>query len=175
LNGRPGNLRPLIGPGEIEEMVAELAGRIMADYRDRDPVLVCVLGGALVFFSDLIRAVEMPFEVDFLKASCYGKCGTPAAEVCITGEPEVELAGRDVIVVEDIVDRGVTARELVKHVERQGAASVVVCALLVREGRSAEGMDVRYAGRQIGPGFVVGYGMDLGGRYRGLRSIYVAD
>ncbi len=165
------NLKPCIPPEGIEEIVNRLAGEISADYGGRTPLLVGVLKGAFLFLSDLVRKLEIGHEVDFIQTACYGHRDTPAADVIIVRDITADLLGRDVIIVEDIIDRGHTARALVKYFSDRGAASIRLCTLLKREGGAPE-LKADYLGTTIGPGFVVGYGMDYKERLRGLPGLY---
>ncbi len=168
----PEPLEPFISPEETGYIVASLAREIRADYEGRAPLLVGVLMGAFVFTADLARALgEIDLDVDFIQAASYGNRDEPSNEVLITRDVTTEVKGRHVIVVEGIVDRGRTAHAVVDLLKGKGCASINVCALLVRDSHS--GVEVRYAGRRIGPGFVVGYGMDYKGRYRNLPGVHL--
>ena len=122
--------------------------------------------GAFVFMADLARELGPEFEVGFIQAASYGDRETPSEEVRITSDISVEIEGRDVIVVEGIIDRGNTARAVVRHLEKKGPSSIRLCTLLLRKGHS-HGLRVDYIGRPIDDGFVVGYGMDYREKYRG--------
>ena len=168
----PENLTLIIPPAEITSIVKRLAGELRAEYRGKNPVLVGVLKGAFVFLTDLVRELNMPFEVDFVQTSSYGKTGdAPSEKVLITREITSVIRGRDAVIVEGIVDRGLTAGTVRRHIEGKGASSTRLCTLLKREGRPEVRAD--YVGKVIGAGFVVGYGMDFGERYRELSGIYV--
>jgi len=172
------NLKPFITPEEIEEMVWRLADRISADYAGRTPVLVGILKGAFVFIADLARAVEEPVEVDFIQAASYGLAGAKASEVRIVRDVTTELAGRDVILVEGIIDHGHTVFAVMKHIERLQPASIRLCTLLARKHdppRMVPGLDDAYVGRWIDPGFIVGYGMDHAELCRELAGIYLYE
>ncbi|HBG46616.1 MAG TPA: hypoxanthine phosphoribosyltransferase [Deltaproteobacteria bacterium] len=167
------DLLPYIPPEGIEEIVKRIAAEISSDYRGRSPVVVGVLKGAFLFISDLVRSLAVDHEVDFIQTACYGMRDVPSEEVLILRDVTTDLKGRDVIIVEDIIDRGHTARALKKYFSDKGAASVKVCALLKRDGGSPEAAD--YLGAVIGRGFVVGYGMDYKERYRGLPGLYLIE
>ncbi|MBT5775722.1 MAG: hypoxanthine phosphoribosyltransferase [Dehalococcoidia bacterium] len=154
---------------EIGAAVARVAGEISRDYAGETPVLVGVLKGSFVFLADLVRALSIPCEVDFIRARSYGAGQTSSGSVEITKDLDGDVAGRHVLVIEDIADTGLTMRAVAEHIEAAGPASVRCCALLVREGCD----DPEYAGLRIGPGFVVGYGIDFAERYRELRDIRV--
>ncbi|MBZ0221095.1 MAG: hypoxanthine phosphoribosyltransferase [Candidatus Methylomirabilis sp.] len=165
------NLKPFIPPQGINEIVERLARQINSDYRGRTPLLVGVLKGAFLFLSDLVRKLEVGHEVDFIQTACYGHRDTPAADVLIVRDITADLSGRDVIIVEDIIDRGHTAQALMKYFSDRGAASIRLCTLLKREGGAPE-LRADYIGAVIGPGFVVGYGMDHKEMLRGLPGLY---
>lgn len=171
------SLRPLIPTEEIRRRVGELAAALSHDYEGRSPLFLGVLKGAFVFLSDLARSMPEPPEIDFIQVSTYGLGGTRGAKrvriVCPSG---VSLEGRDVVIVEDIVDTGRTLRRLLRYVARQKPASVRVCALLVRS-RSLEAIGdvIDYRGFEIGDGWVVGYGLDYSERFRMLPAIYILE
>ncbi|MFQ5736359.1 MAG: phosphoribosyltransferase [Thermodesulfobacteriota bacterium] len=164
-------LEPFISPEEVGALVSEIAARLRADYAGRDPVLLGVLKGAFVFMADLTRALDaMDMEVDFVQAASYGHRDEPSHEVLITRDVTTEIKGRHVIVVEGIIDRGLTVRAVLDHLGSKGPASLSLCTLLLRDTHRA-GREVEYFGRRIGEGFVVGYGMDYKGRYRNLPGV----
>lgn len=154
-------------------MVRRLAGEIRADYSSKNPVLIGVLKGASVFLSDLAREIDFPLEIDFVQTSSYGKrsTSTPSEKVAVSRELSGEITGRDVIVVDGIIDRGHTVSALLEHLHAKGPASVRICTLLLRDGK-AHGFDIDYIGATIRDGFVVGYGMDYREHYRNLPAIY---
>ena len=151
---------------EIAELVASVAAQIDQEYEGETVVMVGIMKGSFVFLADLIRAMSIPVEIDFVRARSYGKGTTSSGAVEITKDIETDVAGRHVVVVEDILDSGLTMDVVVEIGDPE---SVRRCALLVREG-SAE---PESWGRHIGPGFVVGYGIDYAEEYRGLRDIRV--
>jgi len=169
---------PNIGPRVIDEpelmaRVGELGKEISADYAGRRPLLVGVLKGAFMFMSDLARAVELPVEVDFMAVSSYGHATRTSGVVRILKDLDADLSGRDVIVVEDIVDSGLTLNYLCRNLLGRDPASLAVCALLVKEGHGRLEPEPAYVGFRIEPRFVVGYGLDLAERYRNLP--YIAE
>ncbi|MFQ5464890.1 MAG: hypoxanthine phosphoribosyltransferase [Thermodesulfobacteriota bacterium] len=168
-------LRPLMDPGEISSTVERMAWELKRDYADKDPILVGILKGAAVFLSDLVRAAELPFEVDFLQASSYGAGTRPSGEVRIVRDVTAPVEGRHVVVVEDIMDGGHTAAAVAGHLRVKGAATVRLCVLLLRASRKPRRIEPDYVGTEIGEGFVVGYGMDLAERHRGLKGIYMVE
>ncbi|MFP5577921.1 MAG: hypoxanthine phosphoribosyltransferase [Acidimicrobiia bacterium] len=161
----------LLSDEQIRERIVELGAEIARDYAGRDPILVAVLKGAFIFMADLARAVQIPLEVDFMAVSSYGASTRSSGVVRIVKDLDIDLHGRHVIIVEDIVDSGLTLRYLRKTLESRGTASLEVCALLVREGSQQSDVDLRYIGFRIPPAFVIGYGLDVAERYRNLPHI----
>ncbi len=168
-NGDPGPI--LISNDELTACIADLGSRITADYQGQAPLLVGVLKGAFMFMADLARAIQLPVEFDFMAVSSYGSSTRTSGVVRIVKDLDLDLAGRDVILVEDIIDSGLTLNYLRKNLAARNPASLEVCALLVRKGRQYEDLDLRYVGFEIPPDFVVGYGLDVGERYRQLPHI----
>jgi len=174
--GRPGLDDPQLGEvvvsaDRLAARIAELGARIAADYAAAAPLLVGVLKGAFVFMADLARAIDLPVEVDFMAVSSYGNTTRSSGVVRIVKDLDIDLTGRHVLVVEDIIDSGLTLGYLRKNLQARSPASLEVCALLVREGLQARDPDLRYVGFTIPPDFVVGYGLDVGERYRNLPYI----
>lgn len=165
------NLKLIIAPDEIRTMVEKIAGDIRASFPSGRPVLVGVLKGAAVFLADLTRAVGSQLEVDFIQASSYSDPLAPSEKIRITGDTSIDLKGRDVIVVDGIVDRGKTARAVIKHIRAKGPASLGFCTLLLRD--STDNIAIDYVGKKIPEGFVVGYGMDYKEAYRWLDGVYL--
>lgn len=163
----------VVDAASIQRRVAELGAEITADYAGRSPLLVGVLKGAYVFMADLARAIDLPLEVDFMAVASYGSSTRTSGVVRIVKDLDLELAGRHVIVVEDIVDSGLTLAYLRRNLMAREPASLDVCALLVREGRQADDPDLRYVGFSIPPDFVVGYGLDVDQRFRNLADVRV--
>jgi hypoxanthine phosphoribosyltransferase len=161
----------LVPEDVLQRRVAELGAEITADYAGRRPLLVGVLKGAFMFMSDLARAIDLPVEFDFMAVSSYGDATRSSGVVRIVKDLDLDLTGRDVIVVEDIVDSGLTLSYLRRYLEARRPASLQVCALLLREAKDADELDLRYVGFRIPPEFVVGYGLDAGERYRNLPHI----
>ena len=147
-----------------------------ADYAGRPPLLICVLKGAFLFMADLARAIDLPVEVDFMAVSSYGAATKTSGVVRIVKDLDIDLSDRHVLLVEDIVDSGLTLRFLRRNLLARNPASVEVCSLLVREG-AEEDTGIRYVGFRIPPDFVIGYGLDVAERYRNLGDIraYIED
>lgn len=163
--------RILISEAAIAHRVQELGLQITKDYQGKKPLLVAVLRGAYVFMADLSRQIDLEVEIDFMAVSSYGDDTTSSGVVRILKDLDEDIAGRDVIVVEDIVDSGLTLQYLRTNLMNRDAASVEVCALLVREGRQKTEDNLAYVGFEIPPDFVVGYGLDVSGRYRNVPFI----
>ncbi len=171
-DGGDANLgREVVTAEQLRTRVAELGAEITRDYAGRAPLLVGVLKGAFMFMSDLSRAIDLPVEFDFMAVSSYGSATRTSGVVRIIKDLDLDLTGRDVIVVEDIVDSGLTLNYLRRNLMARGPASLEVCALLLREGLQKTDTDLRYIGFTIPPAFVVGYGLDVAERYRNLDAI----
>jgi len=161
----------VVGEDELQQRIAELGKEITSDYSERPPLLVGVLKGAFVFMSDLSRAIDLPVEFDFMAVSSYGSATRSSGVVRILKDLDVDLSGRHVLIVEDIVDSGLTLAYLRKNLAARSPASLEVCALLVKEGLQRVELDLRYVGFTIPPAFVVGYGLDVGERFRNLPFV----
>ena len=164
--------RVVVAPDDLQQRIAELGKEITADYQDRPPLLVGVLKGAFVFMSDLARAIELPVEFDFMAVSSYGSATRTSGVVRIVKDLEIDLTDRDVLIVEDIVDSGLTLAYLRRNLAARHPRSLEVCALLVKEGLQRTELDLKYVGFTIPPDFVIGYGLDVAERYRNLPGIY---
>lgn len=156
---------------DIARRVAELGAEISTDYAARTPLLVGVLKGAFVFMADLARAIDRPVECDFMAVSSYGAATKTSGVVRIVKDLDLDLTGRDVIIVEDIIDSGLTLQYLRRNLLARGPASLEVCALLLREGQQRGDLGLRYVGFSIPPDFVIGYGLDVAERYRNLADV----
>ena len=165
--------RVVVSEAELADRVRTLGKQITEDYAGTCPLLVCVLKGAALFLADLARSVELPVEFDFMAVSSYGTATKTSGIVRIVKDLDVDLAGRHVVVIEDIVDSGLTLNYLLKNLAVREPASLEVCALLVKEGQQRVTPELRYVGFTIPNEFVVGYGLDVAQRYRNLRDIRV--
>lgn len=163
----------VVSAGSLAARVAELGAAITADYADDPPLLVGVLKGAMMFMSDLCRTIELPVDVDFMAVSSYGSATRTSGVVRIVKDLDAELTDRHVLVVEDIIDSGLTLNYLRKYLQARRPRSVEVCALLVKEGEQRVELDLRYVGFRIPSTFVVGYGLDVAERFRNLRGVHV--
>jgi hypoxanthine phosphoribosyltransferase len=165
----------LFGREDIRRRVDELGRAITGDYTGREPVLVSVLKGGTMFLADLFRRIDLPVRVDFMAISRYGDAAESLGRVRILMDIEADLAGRDVVLVEDIVDTGLTLSYLLGTLRQRQPASIAVCTLLDRSVRRIAPVNVRYVGFDCPDRFVVGYGLDHRERYRNLRDIYAVD
>ena len=169
MTGRVGDV--VVSEDELQSRIAELGKEITDDYSDRAPLLVGVLKGAFVFMSDLARRIELPVEVDFMAVASYGSSTKTSGIVRIVKDLDLDLVDRHVLIVEDIVDSGLTLRWLRRNLASRNPASIEVCALLVKEGLQREDPDIKYVGFRIPPEFVVGYGLDIAERHRNLPEV----
>lgn len=165
-------IRQVMKPAEITAIVGRLAASINRDYRGKSLVMVGVLKGSFVFMADLLRKVKPDVEVDFIRAASYG-CGTVSSgTVRITSDIEHQVCGRDVIIVEDIIDTGLTVQFIAGHLLAKGPASLRVCTLLDKPSRRVVDCHVDYVGVTVEDRFLVGYGLDCAERYRNLKGLY---
>jgi hypoxanthine phosphoribosyltransferase len=165
--------RVVVAEDELRKRTAELGARITADYQDDPPLLVGVLKGGFMFMADLARCIDLPIEFDFMAISSYGSATKTSGVVRIVKDLDADLTGRHVLIIEDIVDSGLTLAYLRRNLAARGAASVAVCALLVKEGLQREDPDLAYVGFRIPAEFVVGYGLDVSERFRNLPYVCV--
>lgn len=171
LDGDPSLGHVVVDTRSLQARIRELGAEITADYQGRAPLLVGVLKGAFMFMADLARDIDLPVEFDFMAVASYGNATKSSGVVRIVKDLDLDLTGRHVLIIEDIIDSGLTLAYLRKNLQARNPASVEVCALLVREGLQKQDPDLRYVGFSIPPEFVVGYGLDVGERYRGLPFI----
>jgi len=167
--------KPLITAEDIDTKLAEMGRRITEDYAGKDVLLVGVLRGAFMVMADLARHIDLPCEFDFMAVSSYGASTQTSGVVRILKDLDEEIAGRHVVIVEDIVDSGLTLNYLIKSLKVRKPASLEVAALLLKEGVQRAPLDVKYWAFAIGPEFVVGYGLDYAGRYRNLPYVGVME
>jgi hypoxanthine phosphoribosyltransferase len=165
----------IVSESDLQARIAHLGADITADYQGRPPLLVGVLKGAFMFMSDLSRAIALPCEVDFMAVSSYGSATRTSGVVRIVKDLDIVLLDRHVLVVEDIVDSGLTLSYLQRYLMARQPASLEVCALLVKEGQQRTALDLRYVGFTIPADFVIGYGLDVAERYRNLPAIHAYD
>ena len=165
-------LTPVLTADEIHLLVKKIAQRISADYRDREVVLVAVLKGSFIFLSDLIRQMTLPVKIDFLQAGSYGlgmaSCGT----VRLVKDIALDIRGKDVLLVEDIVDTGLTVNRILDHLRSFQPRSLKLCVLIDKRERREVDVPIAYTGHVAESGFLVGYGLDYAEDYRHLPGIY---
>ena len=161
----------LVGSEEIQEKVREMGERITEDYAGERLLLVGILRGAVVVLSDLMRCVELPCDIDFMDISSYGSGTSSSGMIRIHKDLEEDVAGRHVLIVEDIIDTGLTLSYLKRSLLSRGPASLEICTLLTKPARRQVELDVKYVGFEVPDVFVVGYGIDYDGSYRNLPEI----
>jgi hypoxanthine phosphoribosyltransferase len=161
----------LVQRDDLAHRVRALGAEISADYAGREPLLVCVLKGAVFFLSDLMRSLEVPCQVDFMAVASYGSQTETSGIVRILKDLDAPIAGRDVVIVEDIVDSGLTLQYLLRALRAREPASLEVCALLTKPERRKVDLPIRYVGFEIPNRFAVGYGLDHAERFRNLPYV----
>src|SRR5215207_8680751 len=161
----------LVESDALQRRVRELGEEITRDYAEREPLLVCVLKGAVFFLSDLMRAIDLPCEVDFMAVASYGSATQSSGVVRILKDLDAVIADRDVIIVEDIVDSGLTLQYLLRNLNARGPRSLAVCALLTKPERLKVDLSPRYVGFEIPDRFAIGYGLDHAERFRNLPFV----
>jgi hypoxanthine phosphoribosyltransferase len=161
----------LVQPDDLQRRVKELGAEITRDYAGKEPLLIGVLKGAVFFLSDLMRQIDVPCTVDFMAVASYGDATESSGVVRILKDLDAPIEGRDVIIVEDIVDSGLTLAYLMKNLRSRRPASLEVCALLTKPERRETQVSARYIGFEIPNRFVIGYGLDHAERYRNLPYV----
>jgi hypoxanthine phosphoribosyltransferase len=161
----------LVQADELQHRIREMAAEVSRDYRGKDLLLIGVLKGAVFFLSDLMRHLDIPCEVDFMAVASYGSSTDSSGVVRILKDLDAPLEGRNVLIVEDIVDSGLTLQYLMRTLEARGPASLEVCALLTKPERRKVEMPARYVGFEIPDKFAIGYGLDYAERYRNLPYV----
>lgn len=165
--------RVIIPSDEIKKRVKELGEEISRDYKEKNPLLVCILRGAVIFLSDLIREIKIPVEIDFMAVSSYGSSTRSSGVVRILKDLNENIRGKHVVLVEDIVDTGLTLNYLLKNLKSREPASLEICSFLLKEGKQRVPLEIKYLGFVIPDEFVVGYGLDYAQKFRNLP--YVAS
>ena len=167
--------RTLVSADEINAKLAEMGAEITRDYEGKNLLMVAILKGAFVVLADLARHVALPVEFDFMAVSSYGASTKSSGVVRILKDLDEEIEGRHVLIVEDIIDTGLTLQYLIKNLEVRNPASLKLAALLIKDGIERPPLEVAYEGFHIGPEFVIGYGLDFDGKYRNLPHVAVVD
>jgi hypoxanthine phosphoribosyltransferase len=163
----------LIEEKELQAKVAELGAKITEDYKGKDLLIVCVLKGAVVFTSDLMREIKLPLDIDFMAISSYGANTESSGVVRILKDLNTGIEGRHVLIVEDIIDSGLTLAYLAENLKSRHPASVEICTILDKRDRRIAELDIKYTGFVVPDEFVVGYGLDYAEKYRNLPYIAV--
>jgi hypoxanthine phosphoribosyltransferase len=161
----------LVPEADLRRRIGELGKQISSDYEGRDLIMIGVLKGAILFLADLMRELSVPCEVDFMAVSSYGSSTDSSGVVRILKDLEASIEGRDVLIVEDIIDSGLTLHYLMKNLRARNPASLEVCALLTKPERRRIDLPIRYVGFEIPNRFAIGYGLDHGQRYRNLPYV----
>ena len=165
--------RVLISREQINTRIKELAARLDADYADKNPLFICILKGSVFFFTDLLKEVTVPAEIDFMAVSSYGDGDTTSGYVKIIKDLGRPIAGRHVIIVEDLIDTGTTLSHLCELLRTRDPASLEICTLMDKPERRLSEVPVKYSGFSIPDEFVIGYGLDYAERYRNLPEVYI--
>jgi hypoxanthine phosphoribosyltransferase len=166
------DLIPVLTKSDIRHIVKRLGQQISLDYQGREPILIAVLKGSFVFLSDLIRQLTIPVKIDFLRAASYGADTTSSGKIELTKEIELNIQHQDVLIVEDIVDTGLTLTRLVDYLGSFGPRSIKICTLIDKKERRLVQTRIDYVGQTVAEGFLVGYGLDYAEGYRNLPDIY---
>ncbi|MGH2924110.1 MAG: hypoxanthine phosphoribosyltransferase [Solirubrobacterales bacterium] len=161
----------LVSEDELQRRVSELAAEVSRDYEGRDLLLVAILKGAVPFLADLMRNLEIPCELDFMAVSSYGSATDSSGVVRILKDLDISIAGREVLIVEDIIDSGLTLHYLLRNLRARDPASLEVCALLTKPERRRVDLPIRYVGFEIPNRFAIGYGLDYEERFRNLTHV----
>ena len=162
----------LFPSSELGKRVSELGNQITDDYKGKEILLVSILRGGVIFLSDLIKEIDLPLSIDFMSISTYGINDEASGVVRITKDLEDSIEGKDVIIVEDIIDTGLTISYLLRNLKSRYPNSISICTLLNREVRRIVEIDIKYVGFSIGEKYIVGYGLDYKQKFRNLKSIY---
>lgn len=163
----------LLTKEEIAARVKEIGNQIAKDYEGKDLLLIGVLKGAFIFLGDLIRSIDIPAKVDFMAVSSYGSSTESSGVVRILKDLEATVEGKDILIVEDIIDTGLTLNYLIGNLKSRGANSVSICTLLDKPERRKVNVELKYKGFDIPDEFIVGYGLDYAEKYRNLDQIYI--
>ncbi|MBI3356682.1 MAG: hypoxanthine phosphoribosyltransferase [Nitrospirae bacterium] len=167
--------RPIVTQEQMRARIRELGRQISADYTGKDVVLIGVLKGAYAFYADLARAIRIPVRVDFIVVTSYGSRAKTSGKVKLVTELTEEIKGKDVLLVEDIVDSGLTVQHLIKSLAKKKPRSIKVCTLLSKPDRRVVDVQVEYVGFKVPDQYVVGYGLDYQQKYRNLPYLAVLD
>jgi len=162
----------LFPSSDIKNRISELGKEITQDYKDKNLLLVSVLRGGVIFLSDLMKEIDLPLSIDFMSISAYGINGTSTGVARITKDLDESIEGKDVLIVEDIIDTGLTISYLLRNLKSRFPNSLEICTLLDRDIRRIADINIKYIGFKIGEKYIVGYGLDYKQKFRNLQSIY---
>jgi len=162
----------LFSSSDIKNKISELGKEITKDYKDKNLLLVSVLRGGVIFLCDLMKEIDLPLSIDFMSISAYGINGTSTGVVRITKDLDESIEGKDVLIVEDIIDTGLTISYLLRNLKSRFPNSLEICTLLDRDIRRIADINIKYIGFKIGEKYIVGYGLDYKQKFRNLQSIY---
>lgn len=161
----------LLSEETIQNRIQELAREIQKDYFEKNPLFICILRGGFIFTADLIKYIEIPLAVDFMAVSSYGSSTKSSGVVRILKDLDIDIKGRHVLLIEDVIDTGLTVQYLLRNLRSREPASLEICSLLVKESKNMV-INAKYKGFDIPRTFVIGYGLDLDEKYRNLRGIH---
>jgi len=165
-------LIPVLNKNDIEKMVARVARKISSDYQDQELILIGILKGAFVFLSDLVRNLTIPVKLDFIRVCSYGSSASSSGNIRLTKEIEIDINNKNVLLVEDIVDTGLTLSYLIDYLKTFHPKTVKICALINKQERRNANIKIHYSCHEVTEGFLVGYGLDYNENYRYLAGIY---
>ena len=162
----------ILSKEQIEERVSELGARLSTEYQDKQPIFIGVLNGSFIFLADLVRKVSVPHQIDFIRVASYGTGDTTSGKIRLSKDVELDIAGKDIVLVEDIVDTGTTMQWLINYFKGKKTRSVRTCVLIDKRERRKTEVNIDYIGFSLERGFLIGYGLDYAERYRHLPQIY---
>ncbi|MCK4234518.1 hypoxanthine phosphoribosyltransferase [candidate division WOR-3 bacterium] len=168
-------IKRLLGKAEIKKGIKKLAQKLNNDYRNKSPIIVCILKGAFMFLADLIRELKIPVRIDFISVSSYGDSSRTSGVVKINKDISIDIEGEDVLLVEDIVDTGLTLSYIFDFLRRKNPKSVKICALLEKRVKRSKKIKIDYRGFVVPNKYVIGYGLDFAEKHRNLSDIHVME
>jgi len=168
-------LKLLVSKEEIKEKVEELGGKITETYAPKGCVIICVLKGSFVFTADLVRCLQVPVMIDFIRVQSYGNQMASSGEVALIKDIEMNISCKDVLIVDDIIETGYTQAFMLKHLAQFNPTSIKICTLLWKKGLLKTDIPIHFYGFEVSPSFVVGYGIDYAERFRELPGIYAVE
>jgi hypoxanthine phosphoribosyltransferase len=167
--------KTILNSEQIKNRISELGQQISSDYKGKNLVLIGILNGAFIFLADLARAIDLDLEIDFIRVASYGDSMSTSGTISLSKKPEIDLKGKDVLLVEDIVDTGSTLAWLNEYFEQFNPASVKICTLIDKHERREIDVHVDYVGFSLDKGFLIGYGLDCAQKYRNLPAVHAME